>query len=275
MLLSSMARPIPEAWATSRRAGSQAAFGGVMEGMDVGDGAGDTGRFEDADTGVEQVVLSQFEGSRGQAGGGQLGGAFAGQDGGSLDGNAAGDDDAVAVAGAAGGNQAVPLHFAEHGAHDDGAVDAVGDFAVAADEGHADGGTRIKYLVVYRFGLGFGEAIGEQDGSQEPLGYTAGTRQVVGVDLNGVPADVVGGKGNGVGFSDEKAVAHVDDGGVFADLGAEEYTGVGYTGLGQEPLEELGRELSDFHDFSLLRRDGSPADSLAEGGAPRWGGDRT
>lgn len=47
-------------------------------------------------------------------------------------------------------------------------------------------------------------------------------RQVIRVDVNRVPADVIRGTSNRVGRDDEVAVARVDDRGIFANLRTEE-----------------------------------------------------
>ena len=39
---------------------------------------------------------------------------------------------------------------------------------------------------------------------------------IVGVDVDRVPADILAGEGDGIGFGDQETVAAVDDGGVLA-----------------------------------------------------------
>lgn len=207
-------------------AGYQAALGGVVEGVD-GDGVeSDAGVRYYTYTGVGQESGGGVEGFGGKSGGEEGVAAFPGQEGGSFEGDAFGDDDAVAFLGAAGGDGAVGSQFAQHCSHKDGAVDAVGDFAVAADEGDVEGFAGLHQLVKDGSGGGFGEGLGQQQGSQEPLGDAAGAGDVVGVDLDGVPADGVGGEGDGVAGDDEAVVAEGEDSGVLADFGAEEDLGV-------------------------------------------------
>ena len=63
---------------------------------------------------------------------------------------------------------------------------------------------------------GRGLALGQQHRVEHPQRARAAGGHVVGVDIDGIPADLVGGKGDGVGLDDHVAVAHVDDGHILA-----------------------------------------------------------
>ena len=69
------------------------------------------------------------------------------------------------------------------------------------------------------------------------LGDSAHRGQVVGVDLDDVPADEVRGEGDGVGLGGEVSVAEVDQGGVLASPGADDDAGVVLGYSGEQPRE--------------------------------------
>jgi hypothetical protein len=63
-------------------------------------------------------------------------------------------------------------------------------------------------------------ALRQQEGRQEPARGRAPRGHVVGIEVDGVPADVGGGEGDGVAGQDERAVPHPHGGGVLAGRGA-------------------------------------------------------
>ena len=150
--------------------------------------------------------------------------------------------------GGGGGGEVGGAGFAEHGAHDDGPVDVVSDLRMAADEGDPDVSAGVGDLAEGVFDPGLGHVLGDEERGEEPAGLGARGRDVIGVDVDGVPADFVGGEGYGVGLGNEDAVVgHGDYGGVLADAGADEYPGVGGRGGGEELVEEVGGELANLH----------------------------
>ena len=67
--------------------------------------------------------------------------------------------------------------------------------------------------------FGYG-AFWQQYRSQEPPGGRPHAGHVVGVDLDGVPPDEVGGKGDGIGLGHQHLFTHLDDRGVLPYTGA-------------------------------------------------------
>ena len=94
------------------------------------------------------------------------------------------------------------MGLAEHCAHDYGPADVVGDLGVAADKGDADVFAGIGDLVEGLLDLGLGHVLGDEEGGEEPAGLGARGGDVIGVDVDGVPANLVGGEGDGVGLGD-------------------------------------------------------------------------
>jgi len=77
---------------------------------------------------------------------------------------------------------------------------------VSAAEGDAEfpaGVSQAGKYAVHQVGVGF--RFGKQYGREEPPGRRAHGGDVVGVDIDGVPADFLGGEGDGVGFRNECA----------------------------------------------------------------------
>ena len=78
-------------------------------------------------------------------------------------------------------------------------------------------------------------ALGQQGGDEEPAGSRAHGGQVVGVDVDDVPADAVGGERDGVGLGDQAvAVAHADGADVAPDSGADDDAVVAGRDAGQQ-----------------------------------------
>ena len=113
----------------------------------------------------------------------------------------------------------VLVHLAQHRADHDGARQAGRHLGMAAHERdtHRRAGLRQlgeELLHVRLLAL----ALGQEHGGHEPSRSGATNGQVVGVDVQRVPAHLVGGEGDGIGRGDEVAIAHVQDGGVLAHL---------------------------------------------------------
>ena len=97
--------------------------------------------------------------------------------------------------------------------------------------------------------LGLGHVLGDEEGGEEPSGLGARGGDVIGVDVDGVPAYLVGGEGDGVGLGDQDPVlGHGNDGSVLADARPDEDTGVGDRGVGEETVKEVGGEFTYSHD---------------------------
>jgi hypothetical protein len=105
-----------------------------VHGVDAHGGAGGEGLGEDADPRLEEAVFGglDFSGRHAERRKGR--GGFAAEDSRAFDGDALGENEGVVRARALGLDEAVALDFAEEGGDDDGAVEAVGDLGVAADE---------------------------------------------------------------------------------------------------------------------------------------------
>src|SRR5438876_5953893 len=72
---------------------------------------------------------------------------------------------------------------------------------------------------------------------------------VIGVDLERVPADLVGGERDRVGGGHEIAVAHVDDRRVLTDLRTDDDAGIPERVLVEDRLQRLGTKLADWQEL--------------------------
>ena len=94
--------------------------------------------------------------------------------------------------------------------------------------------------------------------AREEAGGRSHGGDVVGVDVDGVPAGLVGGEGDRVGLGDHAAVPEADDRGVLADAGRNQQALVLSGGVaGQQALEQLRWELAG--RVALGAHRGSPA----------------
>ena len=57
-----------------------------------------------------------------------------------------------------------------------------------------------------------GISLREQDGHQEPARDSPGSGNVIGINLDGIPADLLGDKGDRVRFKDQTVVSKGQDG---------------------------------------------------------------
>src|SRR3990172_1907887 len=130
-----------------------------------------------------------------------------------LDGDPLGQDERVTLAGAGGLHQRLALHFAQHRADDDRPVEAEGDLRVAADELHAQRRAGVDELAEDLRGELLRSALGQDHGGHEPGRARAHAGDVVRVDVDGVPADVVAGEGDGIRLGHQQPLAAgVNDG---------------------------------------------------------------
>ena len=91
--------------------------------------------------------------------------------------------------------------------------------------------------------LGLGHVLGDEEGGKEPAGLGARGGDVIGIDVDGVPAYLVRGECDGVGLGDKDTVlGHGNNGGVLADARPDEDTGVGDRGVGEETVKEVWGE---------------------------------
>src|SRR2546422_726166 len=97
-------------------------------------------------------------------------------------------------------------------------------------------------------GLG-GRAGWKQERREEPTRTRAAYGDVIGVDLERVPADLVGGERDRVGGGHEIAVAHVDDRRVLTDLRTDDDAGIPERVLVEDRLQRLGTKLADWQEL--------------------------
>ena len=69
-------------------------------------------------------------------------------------------------------------------------------------------------------------ALGQKQGSQKPAGRSAHRRDVIGIDLHRIPADLRRGEGDGIGFGDQIPVAEGNDRGVPPDSRFDDKAGI-------------------------------------------------
>jgi len=142
-------------------------------------------------------------------------------------------------------HQRVLAHLAQHGPDHDGPRQARRHLGVATHQCHAHCHARLCHLGEELLHVRFLTlALGQEHGGEKPARRRPAHGQVVGVDVQRVPAHLVGGEGDGIGRRHEIAIAHVQDGGVLADLRAHDHSRIGADVLAEESLEELGGKLA-------------------------------
>ncbi len=227
--------------------GGDPALGRIVHRVHRGQLAGDLDLRQDAESGTLEKALRPADGRRGHAALPQLGFLFARDDRRTLEGDALGHHDRIADLGAGGGHELVLLDFAEHRAGDDRSVETVRDLGVSSDEYHLELLARRVQVGEERLDRGLaGGAGGQQQGRQEPPRARAANRDVVGVDVERVPPDLGGRERDGIARRDEVPVAHVDDGGIFTDLGTDDDAGILGVMLVEDRLQRVGTELADW-----------------------------
>jgi hypothetical protein len=87
-------------------------------------------------------------------------------------------------------------------------------------------------------------ALGHHHGGEKPQGPSAHHRDVVGVDVNGVPADAIGGKGDWIGGDDEPAPVHRDDCRVLAGPRANQQSGIPWSDAREHRFQVRRGELA-------------------------------
>ena len=121
---------------------------------------------------------------------------------------------------------------------------------MAADERHVQLVTRRVELREERRNRRLGGRLGrQQEGREEPARARAAHGDVIGVDLERVPADLVRGEGDRVRRRHEIAVAHVDDRCVFTDFRTDDDAGIPERVLVEDRLQRLGTKLADWQEL--------------------------
>ena len=111
----------------------------------------------------------------------------------------------------------------EHLADDDRPVKALRDLGVPATERDAKLIARDLHISHDRVDeLGRGGTFRKEQHHKEPQGPGAHDGHVVGIDVDRIPPDVIGGKRDGVGRDDQATVARIDDGCVLSNLRADD-----------------------------------------------------
>ena len=155
-----------------------------------------------------------------------------------LDGDALGEDDSVALLGSIGPHQSIFIDIAQHLSHDDRSGESGCHLRVAAYERHAEACARIENVLKNLFHHTFGGGVfGQQQGGEKPQRAAALGRDIVGIDMHGVPTDSIDRKSNRIGLGEQVArPSDIDDGGVFTDAGTDDDAGVADAIFSQQPL---------------------------------------
>src|SRR5256886_6650587 len=203
-----------------------------------------------SEPGRPEEVPGLPDGRRRHAARAELGLLLARDDRRALERHALGDPPRAAAARAARRHEPVLRDLAEHRADDDRAVEALRDLRVATDERHVELIARRVELVEERRDRGLGGRAGwKQERREEPTRTRAAYGDVIGVDLERVPADLVGGERDRVGGGHEIAVAHVDDRRVLTDLRTDDDAGIPERVLLDDRLQRLGTKLADWQEL--------------------------
>ena len=143
-------------------------------------------------------------------------------------------------------NQLRFFRLPQHLAHDDGALQSGGDFRVASAQGNAQRPAGVEDIQENPpRQLRRGAAFRQQQGCQEPARRCAERGDVVGVDMDGVPADALLGEGDGVGLGDKVFRPEVDYRGIFPVARANHHAGGRRRAAGaQEALQHCGRQFA-------------------------------
>ena len=193
-----------------------------MHGADAAAGCGEPGVAHHTDARVEEQPAGAAE-ERVTELAAEHAGFLARQDGRALDRHALRQNHQVARLLALLEDESRFFDFAEHLAHQDRPVETRGDFRVAAAERHAQcaaGAERVAEDVAYKGGPR--PALREQERRQKPARARTECGDIVGVDVDGVPAEALGGESDGVGLRHEVPVAPVNHRRVFTQARAED-----------------------------------------------------
>ena len=89
-----------------------------------------------------------------------------------------------------------------------------------------------------------GVALRQQQDRQEPARARSHGGHIVGIDVDRVPAQVFGGKGDGIAFRHQVAVPHIDDRRIFAEARPHQQAGITSRDAGEQPVEHIRRQFS-------------------------------
>ena len=125
---------------------------------------------------------------------------------------------------------------------------------MSPDQGDSQGGAGLPKLLENIPNQATIGPFGQEQSCHQPARGGSHDRQVVGVHLDQVPADQVGGEGHGIGLGDQVAVAEVDQRRILTGPRAENDPRVRYIDLAQELGQELQGKLSSLHAFETTVR---------------------
>ncbi len=115
-----------------------------------------------------------------------------------------------------------------------------------AHERHAERSTRRAELREERAHRRLaGAPLGQETRGEEPPRRGPADGEVVGVDDQSIPAEILGHECDRVGGRDEVAVAHVEDGRILADARADDHARVRGVLVRQEVAQEVRPELAE------------------------------
>ena len=183
----------------------------------------------------------------------QLLGLLSRQDRSALDGHALCQQDLIAY-----GNMGLPHKasrgdFAKHLPHQNRAVQALGDFRVSTSESDIQFFTRVPHIRHDCLGqLGCRAILWKKHDNEKPERPCAQDGNVVRVDVNCVTADLIGGKGDGIGPNDEIVISGVDDGRVLTNLRSNEQARIMLRRMPQQRSHMLKRKFADGQNLLRL-----------------------
>ena len=119
------------------------------------------------------------------------------------------------------------------------------DLGVTAREADPQGRTRVGDVGKDALGHLRSRSSGRQEHRrQEPARRRTHHRDVVGVHIDRIPPDLVGGKGDGVGFGDQVAVAKIKHGGILAGARPHDDARIAGREAGEKLFEQRQRQLA-------------------------------
>ncbi len=227
--------------------GGDPALGGIVHRVHRRQLAGDLDFGQHTEPGTLEKIFRPANGRGRHAALPQLGLFLARDDRRALERNALGHHDRIADAGARRRHELVSIDLAEHRAGHDRPVEAVRDLRVPPDEHDLELLARRVQLREERLDRGIGSGTGgQQQGRQKPPRAGAANRDVVGVDVQGVPPDLGRRERDRIARRDKVPVAHVDDRSVFTDPGTDDDAGILGVVLVEDRLQRLGTKLADW-----------------------------
>ncbi len=162
-----------------------------------------------------------------------------------LDGNPLDQDYRITHTGPRRGEQPFLGYLPNEHADNDGPIQPMGDFGMPSYQVNAQrvrGTTQLPKDLLHHARRC--AALGEQQGVQHPKWRGAAGSHIVGVDMHGIPADLVRGKGDRVGLDDHIGATHIDDGHIFAHARTCDQPLMLNTPAPQEVIEEVERKLA-------------------------------